>query len=82
MSTQNPTHITIVIFTAFNNPQTIAFEDAHPIMAYSLKRRIRIICPTSRILKIKHYEARILMEEVVKDNNNGNGAKPIKKNNK
>lgn len=71
--------ITIVVFTAFNNNQTIAFEDDHPLMAYNLKRRIRIICPTSRILTIKHYEARLLNEEKVEDKNNGQGAEPIKK---
>ena len=70
------TNITIVVFTAFNNKQTIAFEDDHPLMAYNLKRRIRIICPTSRILMIKHYEARLLNEEVLEDKNNGQGAKP------
>ena len=72
------THITIVTFTAFDHNQKISFEDDHPLMAYSIKRRIRIICPTSRILMIRHYEARLLNEEKVEDKNNGGGAEPIK----
>ena len=67
--------ITIVHFTAFNNDQKISFEDDAPLMEYNIRRRIRIICPTSRILRIKHYEAVLLHEEVVEDKNNGLGAK-------
>lgn len=72
------THITIVFFKAFTQDLQVAYEDASPVMLYSIKRRIRILCPTSRITRIKHYEAQLLNDEKIVDNNNGeSGQQPV-----
>lgn len=71
------THITFVTFTAFDQKNLqVAYEDASPVMLYSIKRRIRILCPTSRIARIRHYEAKLLNDEKIKDNNNGDSGQP------
>ena len=70
------THITIVKFTAFTRACEVAYEDPSPVMLYSIKRRVRILCPTSRITRIKHYEATLLNDEKIEDKNNGESGHP------
>lgn len=57
--------ITVVYFLAFNRPLKASFEDNHPIMRYTLKRRINLICNSALILKIETYEAQLVNTEVL-----------------
>lgn len=64
-------YITIVEFTAFTRECKVSFEESEPLMAYNIRRRIRMICPTSNIKRIRHYEAALVHEEKVVDKNTG-----------
>lgn len=58
-------YITVVYFIAFNRALKASFEDNHPIMRYTLKRRIFIICSTAVIMKIETYEGHLVNTEMV-----------------
>lgn len=77
----NRIFITRVFFIAFTRECEATFEDGQPLMRYSIRRRVRLICPTSKILTIRHYEATLINEEVVNDNNTGDHRTgPVKQN--
>ena len=63
------TYITIVNFTAFSRVHVVSFEDREIVMRYTIKRRIRKLCWTSRIHSIRLYEAVLLNEEKINDKN-------------
>ena len=57
--------ITIVYFLAFNRFLKESYEDHDPPMRYTIKRRIKNLCSSAVILKIEHYEGKLIHQEIL-----------------